>query len=223
MHNTESGHLENVLAMRIWVAVPRGGNATLRAQKHLLGSFFMRPLVHRCLLLAFVAILGVGCASKTGRTTIQVVATPLTVVRDVVDAPLFTVTNCFEFFARNSAISKAPGANVGWSWQGGFNFGVGYNISYFLFKGLSGVFGGVDYIICRSLYPNWPNGVSPWTKKGDSWGKYYFPNTKALWTWEGEEEIETEYEYQPPPPTGQPAGPVASPWLTPIPGAPASV
>jgi hypothetical protein len=65
-----------------------------------------------------------------------------------------------------------------------------------LFKPCSWILGAVDYLPCRSLYPSWPEGVSPWTEDGDRWGKYYFPNTRALWREPMEET---------PPPAVQPA------------------
>ncbi len=116
----------------------------------------------------------------TGCTAVKVVATPITVVRDVVDAPLVTLTNGTLFFAQQSSIAKAPSAGVGWSLSGP-TFGVGYDISYFLFMGLTGIFGSVDYIVCRSLYPNFAAGISPWKRRDQSWGSLYFPCTRALW------------------------------------------
>ena len=130
-----------------------------------------------------LAMLLVGCAHlETGG---KVALTPLTVVRDVVDTPLVSVTNVFEFFADQTHPAKAPGVGVGWSWRGGFNFGIGYDISYFVFKAVSGVFGGADYLVCRSVWPNFAWGVSPWRGKDGSWGSLYFPNTRALWAGEG--------------------------------------
>ena len=76
---------------------------------------------------------------------------------------------------------KAPHAGVGWSLKGGLNPHIGYNVSHFLFKGLSWTFGGVDYLICRSIWPNYPKGISPWRKKDQKWGSLYFPNTRELW------------------------------------------
>ncbi|NQU42859.1 hypothetical protein HQ520_06205 [bacterium] len=107
--------------------------------------------------------------------------TPLTVVRDVVDAPVVGITNVFEFFADNSRPAKRPHAGVGWSWKGGVNFGIGYDLSFFLFKGLSYTLGVVDYLPCRSVWPNYPRGVSPWRAEGQSWGSLFFPNTRVLW------------------------------------------
>lgn len=120
-----------------------------------------------------------GCASAP--TPVKAGLTPLTVVRDLVDVPLVSVTNAFEFFADNTRPARTPHAGVGWSWRGGINFGIGYDLSHYLFRGLSWTFGAIDYIPCRSLYPNWPNGVSPWRGEGESWGSLYFPNTNALW------------------------------------------
>ena len=137
-----------------------------RAIPRALGPLLVLPLLASCAVL---------------KTTGKVVVTPVTLARDVVDVPLVSTTNVFEFFADQTKIARAPHAGVGWSWKGGFNFGIGYDVSHFLFKGLSWVFGGVDYLICRSIWPNFPAGVSPWRKPGESWGSLYFPNTRALW------------------------------------------
>lgn len=146
---------------------------------------FLLRVVYLGTLLALLASATSGCATTSARdvavTSGKVVLTPLTVARDVVDAPLVSVANGMEFFAAQTRLAKAPGANVGWSWQGGFNFGVGYDVSWLLFKGLSGVFGGVDYVVCRSLWPNWAGGISPWRHEGQTWGSLYMPNTRVLW------------------------------------------
>ncbi len=130
----------------------------------------------------FLAILIFSMGCTTLQTTGKVIVTPLTVVRDTVDAPLVSTTNVFEYFAQQSKLAKAPHAGVGWSVKGGFNFGIGYDISYLLFKGLSGIFGVVDYIPCRSVWPNFAKGISPWKQKEENWGSLYFPNTRALWS-----------------------------------------
>lgn len=130
-------------------------------------------------LLAPMILLMAGCAAM--KTTGKVVATPLTVVRDVVDAPLAGVTNLSENFARNTRPAKSPHVNVGWSIFSGFNPSIGYDISHYFFKGTSYLFGGVDYLICRSIWPDYPEGVSPWKEPEDTWGSLFFPNTKALW------------------------------------------
>lgn len=122
-----------------------------------------------------------GCSRKDWSTVGKSAATPLTVVRDVVDAPVVSLANSFEYFAEQSHIARAPTANAGWTLQGGFNVGIGYDLSYILFKGLSYTFGGIDYVICRSLYPNWAGGITPWSKEGHHWGDLYFPNTRVLW------------------------------------------
>ena len=133
----------------------------------------------RTAILGLFLLWGAGCASMP--TAGKVALTPLTGVRDIVDAPLVSITNAFESWARASNPNPTPGANVGWTWKGGFDAGIGLNVSYLLVKTCSGIFGGVDYIPCRSLYPNFAKGVSPWKKKESSWGSLYFPNSKALW------------------------------------------
>lgn len=145
-----------------------------------------------------ILVLATVLFATTGCTAVKVAVTPLTVVRDVVDAPLVSLTNVNLYFARQTQIAKAPGAGVGWSWKGGFNFGIGYDVSHLLFMGLAGVFGAVDYVICRSLYPNFPDGVSPWKAREQSWGSLYFPNTRVLWG--DERPIYRKPEESPPPP-----------------------
>lgn len=139
----------------------------------------MSGVIRSISLCFIIAVALAGCAEM--QTTGKVVATPFTVVRDLVDAPLVSVTNVCETFARRSNPNPTPGANVGWTWRSGLNFGIGYNVSYFLFKGLSWTFGAIDYVPCRSLWPNWPRGLSPWKKPDETWGSLYFTNTRALW------------------------------------------
>ncbi len=128
-----------------------------------------------CVVL-LIAFGGSGCAAVKGAIT------PFAVVRDVVDAPLVSATNGFQYFADRTKIENAPRAGVGWSWPAGFGLGIGYDISHFLWVGCSYLFGGVDYAVCRSLYPNWAAGISPWIRPGGGWGDLYFPNTRALWS-----------------------------------------
>jgi hypothetical protein len=130
-------------------------------------------------MLRILAVVWV-CVSLGGCTTGKVIATPFTAVRDTVDLPVVSLTNFFAWIARSSG---GPSAYAGpsWSLRGGFNFGIGLNFASWIFWGFSGVTGSVDYIVCRSLYPNFPAGVSPWKKRGESFGSMLFPNTKALW------------------------------------------
>ncbi|MEQ8821622.1 MAG: hypothetical protein RLY93_15410 [Sumerlaeia bacterium] len=145
----------------------------------------------RLALVLCIASLLSGCAAM--KTTGRVVATPVTGVRDVVDAPLVSVTNVFAFWAERANPTPQPGAGAGWSWKGGFNFGVGVDFSYYVFWAASGLFGGVDYLVCRSIWPNFPAGISPWKERAEPWGNLYFPNTRALWgkdldAWKTEDE-----------------------------------
>lgn len=130
----------------------------------------------RKLLFAIALVLPLlnGCLAG------KIAATPLTVVRDTVDAPLVSLTNLFETWADRTDPFNAPSPNVSWSIKGGFDAGIAYGLGWLLFKPLSGIFGGVDYVVCRSFYPNWPAGISPW-KGENSWGSLYFPNTRAMW------------------------------------------
>lgn len=164
----------------------------------------------RVLILALVAVAAMatsGCAAA--RTTGKVVATPLTVVRDVVDAPLVSITNVFQFWADKTNPTPVPGASGGWTWKGGFNAGIGIDFSHWLFQGVSWVIGGVDYVVCRSVWPNFPKGVSPWKKDGESWGSLYFPSTRALW--DDDDDIPPEEEWNPPPEPKNPDYPYDAP------------
>jgi hypothetical protein len=145
-----------------------------------------------------LAALAGGCAHPAGRVAL----TPLTVVRDTVDAPLVSLTNVFEYWADKSNPIPMPGAGVGVG-TGGFGAGIGLNLTYWLVKPLSWIFGAVDYVVCRSLWPDFPTGISPWLAEGESWGSLYFPSTRALWRDEGDEApLEEEGEADAPAPAG---------------------
>ncbi len=140
---------------------------------------FTKKRILAALLLGALAPLS-GCAGW--KAVGKGMATPLTVVRDVVDAPVVSLTNAFEHFADKTSPAPTPHAGVGYSLGGGFNFGIGLDVSHFFFKGISWIFGGVDYLACRSITPNFPKGVSPWLQEDQTWGDLYFPNTKALYS-----------------------------------------
>jgi len=154
-----------------------------------------------------IAFLLVIAAFSTGCVVGKVAATPLVFVRDVVDVPLVSVTNVFETWADRSDPWAAPTPGVSWHWNGGFNAGIGYSLGFFVFKGMSWIFGGVDYVVCRSLYPNFPAGVSPWKKEGKGWGSLYFPGTKAVW---GDDPPDSIWDDDGEPPGKDPA-PAAAP------------
>ena len=162
-----------------------------------------RPAMGRFALLlpalALVVALAGGCASRTP-TPVKVVVTPITVTRDVVDAPLVTVTNAFETWSWMTRPDPVPRVTGGWTFRRGFDAGVGMDFSHYVFKALSGVFGVVTYIPCRSIWPNFPAGVSPWRRPGESWWGMYFPNTRALWR----DEERDENRAPPPPQEGGP-------------------
>lgn len=118
--------------------------------------------------------------ATSGCTATKVVFTPVTVVRDIVDVPFASLANVFEFWADRSDPTPTPSVGVGVG-LGGVSPGIGLNLSYYLFKPLSWIFGSVDYLVCRSLYPCFAWGISPWKAPEDSVGSIYFPNTRYLW------------------------------------------
>jgi hypothetical protein len=123
-------------------------------------------------------LLATSCASLPAPA--KVVLTPLTVVRDVVDVPLASLANVFEYWAGQNPKTPTPHVGVGIG-SGGVKPQFGINLGYYAMKPFSWIFGGVDYLICRSLWPNWPKGISPWKAEGETVGSIYFPNTRALW------------------------------------------
>lgn len=140
----------------------------------------MPRLARALTALAFAAL--PGCSNTVGR----VVLTPLTGVRDVVDAPLVTLANAFEYWAERSDPVPVPQAGVSVGTYG-VSPSLGINLSYYIFKPFSWIFGGVDYLVCRSLWPDFPAGISPWKTKDETWGSLYFPNTRELWRDEAKE------------------------------------
>jgi uncharacterized membrane protein (GlpM family) len=137
----------------------------------------LRILPRLAPLFVLVAVL-TGCAQV--KTAGKVVVTPLTVVRDVVDVPLVSLTNVFELWADRTVPADAPRAGISAGiW--GISPYIGYDLSHYFFKGMSWILGAVDYIPCRSIWPNFPKGISPWLKEGEPWGSLYWPNTRTLW------------------------------------------
>jgi hypothetical protein len=122
----------------------------------------------------------VGC-STTGGKIGRVVATPIVAVRDVVDVPLVSLSSVFNMWGDRVDPFQPPTPGISWTFGRGLDFGIAYGLGYFVFKGLTGVIGGVDYVACRSLYPAWPVGLRPWKKKNQKWSDLYFPGLRALW------------------------------------------
>ena len=148
----------------------------IRLKRNSIMSMAKRRSFALLLLAGFAPAFGCAGLKAVGKGAVA----PVAVVRDLVDAPLVSVTNAFEHFADNTSPAPTPRAGVGYTLGGGFNAGIGLDVSHYMFKVLSGVFGGVDYLVCRSICPNFPKGVSPWMKQEETWGDLYFPNTKAL-------------------------------------------
>ncbi len=129
------------------------------------------------LTLALLMLPMLSC--QTATTGGKVLITPLTVVRDVVDAPLTSIANVFEDIADSiRPVKSGTGSNI---LSLGIVFYAVENAVYYTFKGFSGIFGGVDYLICRSLWPSWSSGLNPWRAPHKTWGDMYLPNTRVLW------------------------------------------
>lgn len=154
----------------------------------------MRFLLLACLLMATAATS--GCASRGAVVTGKVLLTPVTVARDVVDVPLVTISTLFIYWASQSDPFAPPQPGVGWSWRGGFDFGIYYGIGWLFFSAAAVPVATVDYIVCRSFFPAFPVGLKPWKQKDQSWGQLYFPNTRAMW---GSYPPKTNWEDPPPP------------------------
>lgn len=138
----------------------------------------MRSIYLLFVLVLFAGLFG-GCAQMNPAA--QIALTPFTAIRDTVDAPLVTLANYCEWGARKTKPeSLTPSAGVGIGLHGP-TAGIGLNLTYFTMKVLSWTFGGVDYVLCRSLYPNYPEGISPWKTSKQPWGSLYYPNTRFLW------------------------------------------
>ncbi len=134
----------------------------------------LRPVVLGLTLLwACTACANLSAPSK-------VALTPLTVVRDIVDVPFVSLANVFESWAESSSKTPQPSVGVGVG-SGGIKPHLGINLGYYVFKPFSWIFGGIDYVLGRSLWPQWPTGISPWKRPQDSVGSLYFPSTRELW------------------------------------------
>lgn len=125
-------------------------------------------------------------------TAARVVVTPFAVVRDIVDAPLVSLTNVFQTWADHS--SPIPSVGVGvTAGSGGVRPGIGIGLGFYIWTPLSWIFGGVDWIVGRSIWPGWPTGHhSPWKTRQETWGSLYFPSTRELWRDEPGEAAESD-------------------------------
>ena len=129
--------------------------------------------------LFFVPFLTTGCSTLA--TTGKVIVTPIAAVRDVVDVPL-TATASFLNKGTDSTKESLgrPNASAGWG-LGGPTAGFGIDFSYIVGKAIAYTIGGVDYIVCRSLFPNFPAGVNPMKKKEERWKDHLWPNLQGVW------------------------------------------
>lgn len=119
-----------------------------------------------------------GCASLPGKIAL----TPLTVARDIVDLPLASTTTYLDDLSESRRYDTGrTRAYPGWSNRGGWFFGTSTDVTSPVAKLLSYVLGATDYVTCRSLYPNFPKGISPLKRRYQGWNKFLFPNTGALW------------------------------------------
>lgn len=145
-------------------------------------------LILSTLALALIA----GCATlpPAGKAAL----TPFAVIRDAVDTPLFTIANIFESGA--NAIDRAPDNRLQRAWSGPIDYVIYWTLEIpaLLCELVGTVFGVPDYILCRSIYPNFPRGAKVWVRGKEPWGPLYFPNTRALWA-------------EPPPPSPTPTPP----------------
>jgi hypothetical protein len=131
-------------------------------------------------LILVMALFAVGCSGLP--TPVRVIATPFTLVRDVVDVPLVSLTNVFQSWADKSDPVPRAGAGLTLG-RRGIRPGIFIGFGFYLWTSLSWVIGGADWVLCRSIWPGWPGGdSSPWLARGDDWGSLYFPSTRALWS-----------------------------------------
>lgn len=112
------------------------------------------------------------------------ILTPIAVIRDIVDIPFASLTT---FWANVAESGKGRTGDTdvhgGWDSRSGTGVGAGIDITYPAGWTFSAIFGTVDYIVCRSLYPCPVEGVSPWKEEKEKWwSQYFFPNTRALWS-----------------------------------------
>jgi hypothetical protein len=142
-------------------------------------------------LSAGIALSSTGCA--TWPTALKVAATPVALVRDVVDIPLASGVTFFDYVAegkKEDLGNTESRSGYGWtknggdSWHGGWGLGVSMDLTYPFGKFMSGVLAVPDYVVSRSLCGSL-EGKSPWKKNDEiedqTWGEYLFPNMNELW------------------------------------------
>ena len=146
-------------------------------------------------------VLSSGCASMP--KPVKVIATPVAIVRDVVDVPLATTATFFNYLSdaskdRTGEIESNSG--YGWTrsggqWNSGFGLGASVDITSPVSKLLSRVIGASDYVLCRSFVDS-VDGRSSIKGRHESWRDFLFPNMDALWG-KQEEVLTTPTTYSP--------------------------
>jgi hypothetical protein len=135
-----------------------------------------------------IALSAVGCASWP--TPMKVIATPVAVVRDIVDIPFASTATFFNYLGdatkqdtgRTHSNSGYGWTRSGGSWNPGFGLGASTDITSPFAKLMAGVLGAPDYLACRSFCGS-AKGKSPWKKyeEDQTWKEFLFPNMNSLW------------------------------------------
>ena len=130
-----------------------------------------------------------GCSSINPKidmskpTVGKIALTPITLVRDVIDIPLSSMTTFWRGVAESGKRTTGrTQSGIGINSRGGVGVGLSVDVSYPVGMILTGAFGAVDYTLCRSIYPCFPEGVSPIKRYSEYWfSEFFFPNTRTLW------------------------------------------
>lgn len=132
--------------------------------------------------LILAAGISSGCASMPSADRIARTALiPAAVARDTVDMPLAFMTNFCDAIGETGMKNTGETSTYsGWSSKKGFGIGIGVNVTGPAGKALGWGFAGVDYILCRSVVPNFPYGISPYIDKEQDLKDLFFPNMRAL-------------------------------------------
>ena len=123
------------------------------------------------LAIGISSLLGTGCTSIP--RAVKVALTPVAIVRDIVDIPLTVTANGIY------SLSNHSGQRDMFNYHG-LKSGEKFSINQFGVEATSDLFGGLDYLLCRSLIP-FPEGTTLWKEDSSTWREYLFPNTHAIW------------------------------------------
>ena len=120
-----------------------------------------------------------GC--ETIPTVAKVAATPVAIVRDILDIPLTATATGLDYFSNVNRQRKDCKLEQNMFQYRSLTGKQEFNLCEFGAELSADIVGGIDYCLFR-----WPSEKRPWKANSDTLGEHLFPTTEYIWAerWE---------------------------------------